>query len=171
MNCGRFKRSIEDYLEDRLDGDERRAFREHMKSCSECRDAALILDPSLLAVASVPTETDEGAVTECVDAVTAMIRQERLRRRLAPRFGRWAAAAALCVVALGGGFLWRVAPWQTEIPDGADAAAILGQTGTTVPPPRLEVEMPHSEVTVYQYAGSDSETTAVYFIVNQKMEL
>jgi len=172
MNCERFKRSIDDYLEDRLDGDERRIFRSHLRSCELCRSVALSREPSLLTVASVQTDVDDRAVTECIDAVTAMIRQERLRHRLAAPTRRWLAAAAMCALVLGGGMVWRGGPWRTETRQGeVPTMATRNQSQEVVPPPRVEVEMPQSEVTVYQFAGSDSETAAVYFIVNQNMEL
>ncbi len=172
MNCPKFKLSIDQYLEDQLDRDDRRAFREHLQTCAQCRAEAVVLEPSLLLVAGVPVKTDDRAVGECAEAVNALIRQERLRRQLAPSSKRWLAAAAACVIVLGGGLLWRVAPWGADSQTAAVAVAeSQNQTEGVAPPPRLEVEMPDSEVRVYQFAGSDSETTAVYFVVNENMEL
>jgi len=172
MNCPEFKRSIDEYLEDQLDGDDRRAFREHLQTCARCRAEAVVLEPSLLLIAGVPVKTDDRAVDECAEAVNALIRQERLRRRLAPPSRRWLAAAAMCVVVLGGGLLWRVAPWGDDSqPAAVSVAESQSEVEGIAPPPRLEVEMPDSEVRLYHFAGSDSETTAVYFVVNEKMEL
>ncbi len=172
MDCQRFMRSIDDYLEDRLEGDDRRAFRGHLQTCSRCRAEAAVLEPSLLLVAGVPVKTDDRAVSECAEAVNALIRQERLRSRLAPRSRHWLAAAAVCVIVLGGGLLWRVAPWSADAPAAVVTAAESEEpVDGLVAPPRLEVQMPESEVRVYQFAGSDSEMTAVYFVVNEKMEL
>jgi len=117
-------------------------------------------------------KTDDRAVSECAEAVNALIRQERLRSRLAPRSRHWLAAAAVCVIVLGGGLLWRVAPWSADAPAAVVTAAESEEpVDGLVAPPRLEVQMPESEVRVYQFAGSDSEMTAVYFVVNEKMEL
>ena len=172
MNCQRFKLSIDDYLEDQLDRDDRRAFRNHLQTCDRCRAEAVEVEPSLLLVAAVPVKTDDRAVGECADAVNSLIRQERLRRRLAPSSRRWMAVAAMCVIVLGGGLLWRVAPWGADSQGAAPTVAdSQGQAEVAAPPPRVEVEMPDSEVRVYQFAGSDSETTAVYFVVNENMEL
>ncbi len=102
MDCTRFMRSIDDYLEDRLEGDDRRAFRGHLQTCSECRAKAAVLEPSFLLAAGAPPEFDDRAASECAEAVTALIRQERLRSRLAPRSRSWLAAAAMCVIVLGG---------------------------------------------------------------------
>ena len=111
-------------------------------------------------------------MSECAEAVSALIRHERLRRRLAPRSRHWLAAAAVCVIVLGGSLLWRVAPWSVDVPAAVVTAADSEEPlEGLAPPPRLEVQMPESEVRVYQFAGSDSEMTAVYFVVNEKMEL
>ncbi|MEN8164358.1 MAG: zf-HC2 domain-containing protein [Acidobacteriota bacterium] len=173
MNCQRFMLSIDDYLEERLDRDDRQAFRGHLQTCAQCRAKATALEPSLLLAAGVPSEIDDRAVSECAETVTALIRQERLRRRLAPRSRRWVAAvAAMCVIALGGGLLWRTAPWAVEAPPAAATVADSQEPAEGfVPPPRVEIQMPQSEVRVYQFAGSESETTAVYFVVNEEMEL
>ncbi len=172
MNCPKFKLSIDEYLEDQLDRDDRRDFREHLQTCAQCRAEAVVLEPSLLLAAGVPVTTDDRAVGECAEAVKALIRQERLRRRLAPSSRRWLAAAAACVIVFGGGLLWRVAPWSIDSRPAAVAVAEpQSQDEGVDPPPRLEVEMPDTEVRVYQFAGSESKSTAVYFVVNEKMEL
>lgn len=172
MDCRRFTLSIEDYLEDRLDSDDRRAFRGHLQTCAQCRVEAVVVEPSFLLAAGVPSGIDDRAVSECAEAVTALIRQERLRRRLAPRSRRWLAAAAACVIVLGGGLLWRVVPWDAD--PSSSSVTVADSEGSAeglAPPPTVEVEMPNSKVRVYQFAGSDSETTAVYFVVNEQMEL
>ncbi len=172
MDCNKFMRSIDDYLEDRLEGDDRRAFRGHLQTCSGCRAEAVVLEPSFLLAAGAPPEFDDRAASECAEAVTALIRQERLRSRLAPRSRTWLAAAAMCVIVLGGGLLWRVAPWGADSPAAVVTAVDSKEpVEVVVPPPRLEVQMTESEVRVYQFAGSNSETTAVYFVVNENMEL
>jgi len=172
MNCKRFMLSIDDYLEERLDRDDRQAFRGHLQTCVRCRAEAAALEPSFLLSADVPSGIDQRAVSECADAVTALIRQDRLRRRLAPRSRHWLAAAAVFVIVLGGGFLWRVAPWGVESPLPEVTVADSERPAEALaPPPTVEVQMPQSEVRVYQFAGADSETTAVYFVVNEKMEL
>lgn len=172
MECKRFKLSISDYLDDRLDGDDRLAFRKHLQSCALCRAEAFASDPSLMFVFSGSLETDEKAVSDCADAVSALIRQERLRNRLAPRSRRWLAAAAACVVVVGGGLLWNTSPWSVDAPPVAvNVPAPEVTTEEAVPPPRVEVEMPDSAVRLYQFAGSDDESTAVYFVVNEAMEL
>ena len=173
MDCQRFMGSIDDYLEERLEGDDRRAFRGHLQSCSRCRAEAAALEPSFLLAAGAASAIDEFAVSECAEAVTTLIHQERLRSRLAPRSRSWLAAAAMCVVVLGGGLLWRLAPWGAETSPVAVTAADSRAAAEDLPapPPRLEIQMPQSEVRVYQFAGSENETTAVYFVVNEEMEL
>lgn len=172
MDCQRFMLSIDDYLEERLDQDERKAFRGHMQTCVQCRAEATAVEPSFLLTAGTLPEIDDLAVSECTDNVTALIRQERLRRQLVSRPRYWVAAAAVFVVVLGGGLLWRVAPWGVDsLPPVVTIAESEEPAEGIAPPPTVEVQMPQSEVRVYQFAGSDDETTAVYFVVNEEMEL
>lgn len=172
MDCQRFMLSIDDYLEECLDPEDRKAFRGHFQTCAECRREAAAADPTFLLMAGTPVTVDEEAVRECADHVSALIRQDRLRRQLGFRPRHWLAAAAMVVVVLGGGLVWRVAPWDAE-PQAP--AVTLAETDEGVegvaPPPTVEVQMPQSDVRIYQFAGSDTETTAVYFVVNEEMEL
>ena len=172
MDCRKFLLSIDDYLEERLDRGDRKGFRQHLQSCAHCRAEAAAVEPSLLLTAGAPPEINDLAVSECADTVTAMIRQERLRRQMVSRSRHWVAAAAMFVVVVGGGLLWQVAPWGVEPTQSVVTVADSEKQAEVVaPPPTVEVQMPQSEVRVYQYAGSESETTAVYFVVNEEMEL
>ncbi len=172
MNCSRFKLSVNDYLEDQLDRDERRSFRNHLQACVQCREDVVADEPSLLLVSGAPMKADERAADQCADAVAALIRQDRLHRQLAPSPRRWLAVAAVCVIVLGGGLVWRMAPWGADVQAPAVVAEDSpGSIEGSDPPPRVEVEMPGSEVRIYQYAGSDTETTAAFFVVNEKLEL
>ncbi len=168
MDCPSFEKNIEDYLEDRLDSTERREFKEHLRTCARCRDEALSIDPSFLVSTLSPGAVDGQRVERCASAVTAMIRQERLQRRMGG-FGvrRAMAAAAAVIIVLAGGLLWH--SQQQEGP--TVVAESEAPSAENVPPPRVEIEMPSSDVTVYQFAGTNSESTAVYFVVNQEMEL
>ena len=98
------------------------------------------------------------------------IRQQRIDRRIHGRGRQWLAAAAMVVVSLVG-----VTGWRLLSSDGGEApmlaVAQVQATEQTVPPPRVEVDMPGEGVRVYQYADEDDSDTAVYFIVNPAMEL
>lgn len=172
MECKKFGLSIGEYLDDSLGGDDRRAFRKHMQTCVQCRADAIACEPSLMFASIGSLETDDRAVDECAEAVTALIRQDRLSRRLTPRFRPWLAAAAACLVLLAGGFVWRSSIWTADpslvVVTTSDSEGVAEESA---PPPRVEIEMPESEVRLYQFAGSEDETTAVYFIVNEAMEL
>lgn len=172
MDCQRFMLSIDDYIEERLDRDGRKAFRGHLQTCAQCRAEAAAVEPSFLMMAGILPEIDGMAVSDCTESVSALIRQDRLQRQIGSRPKHWLAAAAMVVVVLGGGFLWRVAPWDV---DSQPPTVIVAESDEAVegvaPPPTVEVQMPQSDVRIYQFAGSDKETTAVYFVVNEEMEL
>jgi len=113
--------------------------------------------------------------------VIAGIRQERLEKRLQPSRRPWFAAAAVIVVAIIAATVWwlntgqtgGVTPQQANVleveaagPAAGDEVAVASE-----PPPRVEVDMTHEEVRVYQYAIGDDATTGAVFIVNPAMEL
>ena len=170
MQCETFEKLIEAYLEDALDDLQRRAFREHLGSCECCRDKAICVDPSLMLSAMPPRAEDSQKIEAVTQAVMGQIRQQRIDRRIHGRGRQWLAAAAMVVVSLVG-----VTGWRLLSSDGGEApmlaVAQVQATEQTVPPPRVEVDMPGEGVRVYQYADEDDSDTAVYFIVNPAMEL
>jgi hypothetical protein len=192
MQCEEFVRLIDAYVDDALDEHRRHGWRDHLRSCAECRERALAAEPTLLLGLASAQEPAPQRVEDCVRSVQAMIRQERLQRRLGPRRPRpWMAAAAAVIMALGLGAVWhlgsgpgleggaaRVAEDAVgqeptgrtgTVPDEADPAAPLpaGQA----PAPEVRVDMDGEGVRVYHFAaaGGDDDTT-VAFIVNPALE-
>jgi predicted anti-sigma-YlaC factor YlaD len=174
MECRRFISQLESYLDDRLQGEQRREFRDHLRSCPSCRRAAVAADPVLLLTAAEPREAEPEQVQGCVDAVRALIRQDRLQRRIDRPGRRWLMAAAAVVVAAGGSLLWwsgRPDLGGAGLPQGDGGAAVATRV-VAPPPPRIEVDSgDDGEVRVYQYADAGDENTAVIYIVNESMEL
>ncbi len=102
MDCPRFHELLDDYLADRLDELDRSAFRAHLRSCDACRAAVSVIEPTLLFATLPEARVTEREIEDCVTAVSARIRQDRLERRLAPRRrAPWLAAAASIIVLLG----------------------------------------------------------------------
>ena len=170
MDCRTFVESLDDYLGERLEGAERRAFREHLAGCAPCRSRAVDADPSLLLIPTHKPEVDARAVEACCEGVSLLIHQERLRKRLAGPRRRWLAAAAAVLVAVSAGVMWRLAPAPfeaTAVGVNAQVEEEAGQAG----PPEVEVEMQGESLRVYQYADAGDENTAVYFVVNEGLEL
>lgn len=172
MSCQIYKARLDDYCEDRLDEAARCEFRRHLTTCADCRATAIEQDPTLMFASMPQLEPAGEEVDACVHAVQAMIRNDRLNRRLLAPKRRWFAAAAVALVALAAAVLWRspvfgpaggpVAP--------ASGAAVAAAT-EPAPPPQVEVEMNQENLRVYQFSDAGDENTAVYFIVNEAMEL
>jgi anti-sigma factor RsiW len=167
MNCVLFHDMLDDYVGDTLDEDRRSRVRHHLRECSECRAWAVARDPSLVFAAAAEPPVDASRVEACAAAITAQIRQQRLRRRL-PRHNRpWLAVAAAILIMVGGALVWQFVPSSVRSP-------LMGQGGggeEASSAPTVEVEMPSEGVRVYQFATEDDPDTTVVFIVNPALEL
>ena len=93
MDCRCFLSQLDSYLDDGLQGEQRREFRDHLRSCASCRRVAVAADPVLLLSAAPVREPGPEKVQECVEAVSALIRQDRLQRRISRPGRRWLVAA------------------------------------------------------------------------------
>ncbi len=167
MNCDRFAALVDDYLNERLDGATREAWREHLCRCPACRAAAVRTEPTLAFAALGPREIPAAEVDRCVAAVEGLIHRERLVHRLHRRTRRWLAAAAAGLVLAAGGLVWRLHGGAAPTVAARTAPAALH---VATPPPEVEVAMPGSEIRVYQFAGGGDDL-AVTYIVNPAMEL
>jgi len=170
MYCEQFLVRIDAYLNEDMDDAERAAFRSHLGTCRECREVAEISDPTLL-FASIPQrEPNSAQVDACVSAVTALIHQDRLTRRMRTGVRGWMmAAAAVLFLVIGIGTMSLRSP---AVIDAGTEVAVAAEAATPdVKPPQVEVDMVGEGVRVYQFAHEEDANTAVYFIVNSAMEL
>lgn len=175
MRCDTFRRQLEPYLGDTLEGDVRVAWRAHLGQCPECRSWALAEEPTLLFAALPNAEPDPVQVAACATAVTALIRHERLDRRLRKDRRPYLAAAAAVLLLLTGALVWRSLSNQSAgsaavlpTPVAVDTATAAGPSPQ--PPPQVEVDMPGEGVRVYHFASGEDSNTAVLFIVNPALE-
>ena len=169
MHCDDFSDLLDAYLEETLEGPQRKAFRAHLGSCDRCRRLAVRTDPTLLFSAAGEAEPDQVRIEDLTHAVMGEIRQQRLGQTLHRRRLGWLAAAATVVVSLAAVTGWRLlAPTDEEAPSSVAEAQHTEQVN---PPPRAEVDMAGEGVRIYQYADERDADTAVYFIVNPAMEL
>lgn len=182
MSCETYRELLAAYLDDSLDEVRRAGFRAHLRSCESCREQLLAAEPTLVFALAPRREPDRERVEACVAAVTAGIRQERLKRQLRGPRRTWLAAAAAVVVALAGAGGWWLGSEHGAAPPPAlqAAAGNAVESGTALtserptviePPPRIEVDMAQDEVRVYQYAIEGDGSTGAVFIVNPGMEL
>jgi hypothetical protein len=175
MQCDNFRRQMRPYLAEELDGDVRSTWREHLRSCAECREWAVADEPTLL-LASLPVRaSDPRRVDACAEAVSALIRQERLKTRLRRSSRAWLAAAAAALVLTFAGLAWRFVPGHAgagPAPQATPMAAITAEEpdSNRQPPPQVEVDMRGDGVRIYHFASDGDADTAVLFIVNPALE-
>jgi hypothetical protein len=175
MRCDSFRRQMRPYLAEELEGDVRAAWREHLRSCAECREWAVAEEPTLL-LAGLPVRgPDPRRVDACADAVSALIRQERLKTRLRRSSRPWLAAAAAVLVLTCAGLIWRLLPGHAAagpVPQATPVAAVMAEEPASgrQPPPQVEVDMPGDGVRIYHFASDEDANTAVLFIVNPALE-
>jgi len=175
MRCDNFRRQLQPYLAEELDGDVRAAWRDHLRSCAECREWAVADEPTLLLVGLPVRTSDPRRVDACAEAVTALIRQERLKMRLRRGSRAWLAAAAAVLVLTFAGLVWRLLPGHAvtgPVPQATPVAAVMTEEpdSSRRPPPQVEVDMPGDGVRIYHFATDEDADTAVLFIVNPALE-
>ena len=89
MRCDEFLDNLDSYLADTIEEFDRFSFREHLQSCSRCRESAVQKDSSLLFSALPAREIDVRRIEGVTDAVLGQIRQQRMDRRLRSHRSRW----------------------------------------------------------------------------------
>jgi hypothetical protein len=170
MRCEGFRELLDRYLEETLDGVERRAWRDHLRDCGQCRRWAVAAEPTLLFAAAQTPPDDQRKIDACADRVAAVIRQERLEQRLRRRRRPWLAAAAAALLVVGIGVVWQMSPAGRDMPAAEVVPVAAEAAPVQVQPPQVEVNMDGEGVRVYQFAGGENDDTAVLFIVNPALE-
>jgi hypothetical protein len=170
MQCNEFQQQVHAYLDETLEEPRREMWRQHLNSCADCREWALSKEPTLLFIPTRAGQPSPSDIEECVTAVTALIRQDRLNRRLHSRSRPWLAAAAAALISLGGGLLWL----QSGNESGSVPTVELAKPEPALPelpPPEVEVDMDGEGIRVYHFATDGDENVAATFIVNPALEL
>lgn len=169
MNCEIFQELVGSYVDETLDEEHRKWFRNHLRECASCRHSALRHEPSLIFATATEVPAVPEAVEACATAVAAHIRQDRMVRRLRNRRLPWLAVAAALVMAIGVGFNWRTIVGDQQT--GQPLVEAAREVDAGVSPPTVEVETMSDEIRVYQFATDGDDDTAVYFIVDPALEL
>ena len=81
--CARARERFSLYGEDRLDPEERRDVREHLRACRACAEEAAAADPSLLFAALPAEEVSAEEVARVVSAVRTGVALRRAEKKLA----------------------------------------------------------------------------------------
>ena len=172
MNCNEFTDLMPLYLEECLDEARRNEWREHLEKCAECREVALEEDPSLLFVLGTLPPVDSKDVERCVRNISALVRQEKLRRRIHRPQRWWYAAAAAVLLMISAGVFHLHTQDPANLKASAETQPIVAAVSEEeIQPPSIDVEMAHKALRVYQFANSNDGNSAAYFIVDEDMEL
>lgn len=174
--CARARERFSLYGEDRLDPEERRDVREHLRACRACAEEATASDPSLLFAALPAEEVSAEEVDRVVSAVRTGVALRRAEKKLARSPRRIAAiGSAAAVVALT-----LLLPGLPETPDRRSAAADL--PAASVPAssaPFLPGAAPAStgerfpeDATIYDWnPGSSRNEPRVVWIVDRSLDI
>lgn len=174
--CARARERFSLYGEDRLDPEERRDVREHLRACRACAEDAAAADPSLLFAALPAEEVSAEEVARVVSAVRTGVALRRAEKRLARSPRRIAAiGSAAAVVALT-----LLLPGRPEPRDTRSAAADL--PAASVPAssaPFLPASAPPStgerfpeDATIYDWnPGSSRNEPRVVWIVDRSLDI
>ncbi|MFN2386566.1 MAG: zf-HC2 domain-containing protein, partial [Thermoanaerobaculia bacterium] len=96
--CAKARERFSLYGEDRLDAEERREIREHLRACRACVEEAASADPSLLFAALPAEEVTAEEVSRVVSAVRTGVALRRAERKLARSPRRVAAIGSAAAV-------------------------------------------------------------------------
>jgi hypothetical protein len=175
LSCIESRALWERYAMERLENAERRAVREHLASCRECRDHAASEDPSLLfaGVSAEPVSAED--VQTVLAGVRAGIAWKQTERRLARRPARtWASVAALAALML-------LVPGNRERREPAFSAATVPGNGAAMEYSALPAASPAdggagrsmtlpAGATIYDW-GMGNEQPRVVWIVDRSLDI
>jgi anti-sigma factor RsiW len=183
--CAVFRAEIEAYLDDRLEGERRTAFRGHLGTCPACRAELEGRDGSMLfaRLADLPEGAGfrggsaEGA--EFLAAVRRGIAIEQTRRRAAPRRvdPRWyRLAAAIGIVGLVGILAFVSRPSSAPAPSGPTsvaAAPMAPRASVALARASAPIEdLDRRDARIYHLdAGGSDDDPQVVLIVDRGMDI
>lgn len=175
--CGSLAARVEAYRDDRLAGEERRAFRDHLASCASCRGEAIASEPTLVfAVAAAPRPVADAEARAILENVKAAIAVREAGRRLengAHRGRRPAAAlgaAAILALAFSAPLARRPSAPVAARPPAP--AGIAGAANRIVRPGGEESSMPTS-ATIYEWnpGTASPDDPKIVWIVDRSLDL
>jgi hypothetical protein len=181
FSCGEVRDRFEAYGAEALPGEQRRAMREHLRSCEPCRQEASASDPLFLfagaGASSVPAgETDAvlAAVRTGIALTTAQRRLEapRARRRAGALFS---AAAAVALTLLTPGAPARQTPGDDLRTPGAAAGRSFVPAANAVPageilPQAGGAKKYPADATIYDLSPGAGEPRVVW-IVDRSLDI
>jgi len=168
--CDLVQARLAAYGRDELCAEDRRAFREHLRSCARCRTAAVSEDPSLLfaSVAEAEGHVDSAEVASLVSSVRAAIAWKEAERRVSEssrpdrsdrrRRGRIAAAAAVVFLTLAVPSGLRSPAPEPQSPTGSPAGRV---SAAAAPAATVKTS---GGATVYDWTPGAGEPRVVWIV-------
>jgi anti-sigma factor RsiW len=191
MACAEARLSLEAYVEERLDDTRRLEVRRHLVGCARCREAAAVLEPSIVFMSPILSSREADApFWTRFDATLRSRLEAEARRRRGPFASvlNWAYAAPVLAAAILGG-LFLVNPGgvlhgpEVTPPAPVTVAATPDRQGPgrRLPTAAEEVaslptleEVSSPKARVYRLdvpvnAAATGEAAAVYFVVDESI--
>jgi hypothetical protein len=181
LSCGEVRGRFEAYGSEALTAGERRAVREHLRSCEPCREEASAADPLFLFAGAdaspVPADVTAGVLAAVRTGIALKTAERRLQvptaRRRAGALASAAAAVALTLLAPGapprrapmGALATKVGPaGRSFVPasNAIPAGEILPKAGGTKKYP--------ADATIYDF-GSGAGEPRVVWIVDRSLDI
>jgi len=183
LSCREIQARLGPYAAEELAAADRRAVREHIAACGDCRLLAVEADPTLLFAGPVPIEDVSAAdAARILEGVRAAVAVRQAERRLAsserPRpIGRRRAIIAAAVAAVGLttlGLPGGPARGVRTPPDGGPSAASVVETPAlaTASRPSAAAAAAPAGATVYEIApGRGPNEPRVVWIVDGSLDI
>jgi hypothetical protein len=181
LSCGEVRDRFEAYGSEALTAGERRAVREHLRSCEPCRQEASAADPLLLfagaGAAPVPADVTAGVLAAVRTGIAFKTAERRLevptaRRRAGALLS---AAAAVALTLLVPGAPPRRAPRNAVATPGGPAARSFVPASNPVPageilPKAGGTKKYPADATIYDF-GSGAGEPRVVWIVDRSLDI
>jgi hypothetical protein len=166
---------LDGYAMEALSAEERRAVREHLSRCADCRAEAVAADPLFFFAGSGPASLPEKETSRILEAVRAGVAWKQAESRIESpaRRRRWsalvsAAAAVVLTLWLPGAAGRRTALKAPEAPraaaeTGFAPAAVAPPSGELLEPPGGRQKYP-ADATIYDWNPGAGQPRVVWIV-------
>jgi len=174
-SCRQVLDRLDGYAMEALSEKERRAVREHLSRCADCRAEAVASDPLFVFAGSAPASLPEEETSRILEAVRAGVAWKQAESRIEPpaRRRRWsalvsAAAAVVLTLWLPGAAQRRTAGKAPEAPRAAAEkgfvpAAVAPPSGELLEPPGGRQKFP-ADATIYDWNPGAGQPRVVWIV-------
>jgi hypothetical protein len=173
-SCRQILSRLEDYAMEALSAEQRRAVREHLSRCADCRAEAVAADPLFLFAGSAPAALPDEEASRILEAVRAGVAWKQAESRIESpaRRRRWsalasAAAAVILTLWLPGAAARRTAGRAPGQPQAAETvlapAAAPAPAGDVLEAPGGRQRYP-ADATIYDWNSGPGQPRVVWIV-------